>query len=233
MILFFLLCQPFQQYITPSISHSTSCAISCSFMYTKHVFPFILHLIHTSSHSSPCLFLSFFYSLTIISIIFLLLPCIDVLYPVLTFISFLITFCTFVHRTVYELLQALGLPAPTALNAANILMHLPIRNHWLSAIFLHKSISLPLIISQTSAGWLLCISCLQLTHALPSSFFFYSLDKKVVLVRGENWPETENGERAEYRCLTNCIPGPAETGRGSTRSPCCPLSPLRAASSCK
>lgn len=163
-------------------------------MYTKHVFPFILHLTHTSFHSSPCLFLSFFYSLTIISIIFLLLPCIDVLYPVLTFISFLITFCTFAHRTVYESLQASGLPAPTVLNAVGILMHLPIRNFWLSAISFPKSISLPLIISQISAGQLLCISCLQLSHALPSSSFIPGL-KGLFWSGGQAWPETVNEER--------------------------------------
>jgi len=70
--------------------------MSCSFMYTKHVFPFILRLIYTSFHSSPCLFLAFFYSLLIISVIFLLLPCIDVLYPVLTFLipDYFLHFCS-------------------------------------------------------------------------------------------------------------------------------------------
>lgn len=109
---YFLQCQPFLPMYYPS-HPSTSCAFSFSFIIEN-----------TSSrlsfHSSPSLFLSLF---MIISIIFPVLPCIDVLYLLLAFISFLIIFCTSVHCMVYQLFQALCSP----LHVTDVSMHLPIQ----------------------------------------------------------------------------------------------------------
>lgn len=200
---YFLQCQPFLPMYYPS-HPSTSCAFSFSFIientssrfFSFFTFPFLI------------IFHDHFYNLPSPPLYWCFIPAASLhLIP-----DYFLYFCS-LHGLSIVSSFVLASSCHGCINASAY------TDLWAFAIFLSKSFSLPLITSHIATAWLLCISCLWPTYALPSSLF-KSWSKRAVLFMGTNFAWHCEWAKGRVQCLKTSTLRWAETRDRSTSSFC-------------
>lgn len=200
---YFLQCQPFLPMYYPS-HPSTSCAFSFSFIientssrfFSFFTFPFLI------------IFHDHFYNLPSPPLYWCFIPAASLhLIP-----DYFLYFCS-LHGLSIVSSFVLASSCHGCINASAY------TDLWAFAIFLSKSFSWPLITSHIATAWLLCISCLWPTYALPSSLF-KSWSKRAVLFMGTNFAWHCEWAKGRVQCLKTSTLRWAETRDRSTSSFC-------------